>query len=391
MRIEARVSLHQCGRVALKGFLQLLETSDEMRRLWAGDLSDRTDDFIGLIFCPDGAWHKLVQCIRGHLDHQPCASRKAALIQYTQMHALARILLGLCLVTLVVQQGDASASVTVSAQPSTLSFWGMNAYLTKNERVGRDQIDVLGAKAHAAGVRWTREEFPWAYIDDNPTRRGRYRTEYDSRIRQVADQGLGIIGMLLTTPVWAYDPTCAPRDYWCPPASEHVQDYANFATWMVERYDGDGNADAPGSPRVAYWEIWNEPNDLALWHEIGQPGVTRKQRYGEMLVAAYAAIKQADPTAQVLIGGMYIYDGSNVGGAFEDGLYFLSGENGVFRQVPAAHNAYDIFSIHPYLPTTRPEAPEAHQSITLEGRIKQTRNWLRDPAVATVPTSRRSG
>jgi hypothetical protein len=287
-------------------------------------------------------------------------------------------MLGLCLLAPAAYQAGVSASVAHEAQPSTLSFWGINAYLTKNERVGRDNVDLLATKTIDAGARWTREEFPWAYIDDNPGRRGRYRTEYDSRIRQVAARGLGIIGMLLTTPAWAYDPTCEARDYWCPPAGEHVQDYANFAAWMVERYDGDGHADAPGSPRVAYWEIWNEPNDTALWHEIGTPRVTRKQRYGELLVAAYTAIKNADPTARVLIGGVYIFDGHFANDVLEDGLYFLNARNGVFQQVPAARDAYDIFSLHPYVPTTRPEAPEAHQSITVEGRIRLARNWLRD-------------
>ncbi len=292
------------------------------------------------------------------------------------MHRFIRIALGLSLLTLIAAgRPGTSAAVTTAAQPATISFWGMNAYLTKNERVGRDDIALLARKARDAGVRWTREELPWAYIEDS---QGRYRRDYDSRIGQVAAQGLGIVGMLLTTPTWARESSCS-GSYWCPPTTEHIPSFANFAAWMVERYDGDGNADALGSPRVAYWEIWNEPNDTALWPDIGTAGVTRKQRYGDLLVAAYRAIKNADPTAKVLIGGMYVFDTiSNI--TPEDGIVFLTGSNGVFEQVPAARNAWDVFSLHPYMPDRRPEAPEVHQSLPIEGRIKNTRAALDDPA-----------
>ena len=299
---------------------------------------------------------------------------------------LTALLLAIITVGLAGAQGGAPAQQHLlhlpllsngraTTQPEAISFWGMNAYLSKRERISAgDNLLELARLAREAGVAWTREELPWDLIEPNDDD---FRGVYDADLRLAAEQGFGIIGVLLTTPAWARDGTCA-GNYWCPPAD--VNEYAEFAAWMVERYDGDGRDDAPGSPRVAYWQIWNEPNDTALWPDIGGGPNARKLRYGQLLVAAYQAIKAADPTATVLSGGVYIYDGSCAGGLC-DGLNFFNAEGGVFRQVPAARQAFDIFAIHPYIPDRRPDDPAIPRIITVEGRIRNTRAWLDNPAV----------
>ena len=260
-------------------------------------------------------------------------------------------------------------------QPTDISFWGMNLYLSKRERrSANDNLSLLADMAYTAGVRWTREELPWDLIEPS---NGTFLTVYDANLRLASSKGFGIIGMLATTPAWARDSSCA-SNYWCPPAD--VNTFAAFAAWMVERYDGDGVNDAPGSPRIAYWQIWNEPNDTALWPDIAGGANARKLRYGQMLVATYQAIKAADPTAKVLIGGVYIYDGSCAGGVC-DGFNFLNATGGVFKQVPAARQAFDIFAIHPYIPDRRPDEPSIPRILTVEGRIRNTRSWLDTPAI----------
>jgi hypothetical protein len=262
------------------------------------------------------------------------------------------------------------ASSATQPQPGAISYWGMNLYLTKRERLQtHDNLTLLGQAARDAGVQWTREELPWDLIEPAP---GTFTPVYDDGLKQAAGQGFGIIGILLTTPDWARDPACA-SSYWCPPRDPN--DYARFAGYMAERYDGDGQNDAPGSPRIAAWEIWNEPNDTALWPDIGGGADARKRRYGDVLVAAYGAIKAADPTALVLTGGTYIFDGGCAGGIC-DGINFMGG---VFQQRPAARQAFDVFAIHPFIPTERPDAPNIPRLITVEGRIRNTRSWLDAP------------
>ncbi|MCD6402699.1 MAG: hypothetical protein J7K98_00005 [Candidatus Aenigmarchaeota archaeon] len=84
-----------------------------------------------------------------------------------------------------------------------------------------------------------------------------------------------------------------------------MTDYKNFLKVFVERYDGDGLDDMPGLKYpVRYWEIMNEPgtqgknpHDLKFFH--GTP-----QDYLEILKTSYFTIKEADPNAKVLMGGM---------------------------------------------------------------------------------------
>lgn len=276
-------------------------------------------------------------------------------------------LLGLIAFTLAPQ----AAVVAAPTQSNTISYWGMNLYLTKRERVNNgDNLPLLASMAKNAGVQWEREEFAWDLIE--PTNNS-FRTFNDASIKLAADSGLNITGVLFTTPKWARDGACLSNPV-CPPANVH--EYAQFAAWMAERYDGDGISDAPGSPRIAAWQIWNEPNDPPLWPNLGSDPNARRRRYGEMLVASYQAIKAADPTALVLTGGVYVYDGSwchDMEGATCDGLRFMGD---VVRLVPAARNAFDVLAIHPQIPTNRPDAPEIPRLITVEGRVRNSRGWL---------------
>ncbi len=266
-----------------------------------------------------------------------------------------------------------------SVQPDQISFFGMNTYITGLERInndGDDGIATLIALGRAAGVEWAREELSWGNLE----RRGKNRWDwryFDRRLRQLAEAGYGIIGMLLTTPAWARVADCEERtqryaaagvyaeDYWCPPAN--VQDFADYVYAMVERYNGDGYRDAPGSPRVAVWQIWNEPNAWETW-----PGTPAE--YGALLQAGYAAVKAADPTAIVLTGGLYVLDGhwaDTIG--HSDGLRFL---DAALAAVPEAWYAFDALAIHPYLPDVAPDQPGILSQVTLWGRIATSRDWL---------------
>ena len=261
----------------------------------------------------------------------------------------------------------------VPLQPTSISYFGMNLYLTKVERRSAgDNLPLLADLAKQAGVRWTREELVWSLIEPN---QNDLRAIYDASLLLAAQKGFGIIGMLLTTPQWARDPSCRPQHeaYWCPPADAAT--YARFAAWMAERYDGDGFQDAPGSPRIAAWELWNEPNDVGNWADIGADGDARKRRYGELMIATYAAIKAADPSATVLIGGTYLFDQGCAGGIC-DGINFLSGPGGVFGQLPQARQAFDVFATHPYATPTAPDALDIPRIVLIEGTTRAARSWL---------------
>lgn len=290
---------------------------------------------------------------------------------------------------------------TVVPQPTTVSFFGMNTYFTGLERYWTDQeqdyhnpsITVLMELGRAAGVEWGREELSWDNLQyapgvwDNHVR-SRF---YDKQLLAMAQSGYGIIGMLVTTEKNARVADCDERiarytgnpEYvpqgpiWCPPAN--LQQFQDFVRSTVERYDGDGTEDAPGSPRIAVWQVWNEPNHWETW-----PGSA--EEYGRFLEAAYHGVKAADPTALVMIGGLYVLDGQSAVlgncACHKDGLVF-------FREVldayPAAWNAFDVLAIHPYMPFDAPDSPDLLAKVTLWGRITTTQQWL------AAQTQRRGG
>jgi aryl-phospho-beta-D-glucosidase BglC (GH1 family) len=58
---------------------------------------------------------------------------------------------------------------------------------------------------------------------------------------------------------------------------------------VAARYKPDG---------VTTFEIWNEPNNASFWQPRPNPAA-----YTADLIAAYAAIKKASPSAFVISGG----------------------------------------------------------------------------------------
>jgi hypothetical protein len=82
--------------------------------------------------------------------------------------------------------------------------------------------------------------------------------------------------------------------------------YLDFISQAAERYDGDGINDAPGSPVVTYWEIgvemwrgegWSAKHGGKIWFG-GTP-----EKYADLFVRTYKAIKSANPNAVVGMAG----------------------------------------------------------------------------------------
>jgi hypothetical protein len=273
----------------------------------------------------------------------------------------------LALFALLVLVPFLPAAVPVQAQnrqPATPpGLFGLNMYVTGRER-SEAEAAALVQLAGPIGARWTREEICWACWGNSAE-----NAFYDRRIKLLADAGIGIIGMLLTTPERYRDPACVryarssgEPEYWCAPT-----DMAAYARWVgqvVERYDGDGVNDAPGSPRVAVWQIWNEPDQDGTWLPRADPAA-----YATMQRLAYAAIKQADPTAIVLNGGVYTFDGV--------------GQNNFMDRVVefGGWDSFDVLAIHPWLIDHPPDNPALINpregfDVTIPGRIALAQRWI---------------
>jgi hypothetical protein len=76
----------------------------------------------------------------------------------------------------------------------------------------------------------------------------------------------------------------------------HVAEYKRFLRKVVERYDGDGIDDAPGSPVINYWQLGNEIENRRAWSDS-------IENYCRLLNISYEVIKQANPAAKLVLAG----------------------------------------------------------------------------------------
>jgi len=73
------------------------------------------------------------------------------------------------------------------------------------------------------------------------------------------------------------------------------QAYREYVRAVVERYDGDGQGDAPGSPVVRFWQVDNEPN-------LVRQGTA--QQYAQLVRMTYEAAHQASENCRIVLGGV---------------------------------------------------------------------------------------
>lgn len=258
---------------------------------------------------------------------------------------------------------SAPATAQDAQSPRRPGLFGLNMYITGRERDENEARALIG-KARRIGAAWSREEISWAAWGND--RGNRF---YDRRIKLLTDAGIGVIGMLLTTPERYSSPECLSYAhitqqpaYWCAPTDPAA--YAAWAAGVVERYDGDGIDDAPGSPRIDAWEIWNEPDQDGTWLPHADPVA-----YAHLLRAAHDAIKAADPTALVLNGGVMTFDGVGV--------------NNFMSQVVAVAgwDSFDVLSLHPWLIDYAPDEPSLinpreRYDVTIPGRLAMAQRWV---------------
>lgn len=137
--------------------------------------------------------------------------------------------------------------------------------------------------AAAAGIGWVRFTFGYSRIA-RPD--GDYVfTPYDALVAKAHAEGLQVLGTLGLATEWnTTAPPGAPDLIRYPPRDEDA--FAEYVAHTVAHY-----------PDIRYWELWNEPDLPGYWH--GTPA-----QYARLLARTYQAVKQANPAAQVVLGGL---------------------------------------------------------------------------------------
>jgi len=217
--------------------------------------------------------------------------------------------------------------------PKLPSVFGVQLYGTINEE--RTALNQM----REARVYWTRWPVSWAGIEPANTTPEHFSWGIDASVWNAYSMGAEMIMTIHNNPDWAATYANGPIDL------ADLSEFAQFMGALAERYDGDGYLDAPLSPVVEYFEMYNEPDagvELRAQSGYGYWGPFGDQ-YAQMLCAVYPAVKAANPDAQVLLGGI-AYD--NFLDGFGGGLFVREFLGDVLTA--GGGNCFDIANFHYY-------------------------------------------
>ena len=221
----------------------------------------------------------------------------------------------------------------------------------------------------STGATWNRWPLYWDKIEHNPND---FHWAYQD-LTVIADiaHGLKIDAILLGTPTFyrtgvmddrepiapaqspmqlAQAQTAAPQGLYefvftdgtdVPGAGKTINEsnvWARFVREAVNRYKPNGILSQDqgwvAGEGITHWEMWNEPDLDSFWDGT-------LDNYARLLKVGYLAAKHADPDAQIISGGMAVY---------EKPLYYTDLMNLYDADPLAAANHYfhDIYAVHNY-------------------------------------------
>ncbi|MDF2581558.1 MAG: hypothetical protein K0R33_201 [Mycobacterium sp.] len=212
----------------------------------------------------------------------------------------------------------------IDESPSTIGIADSELYLSASLAEINARLDLM----QSLGVTNVRIMVPWAGVQplhpDTPFGLGAPRWgQLDMVVNAAAARGMGILGVLNSTPVWASESTPINGE----PAN--FDRFAAFAKSVALRY-GD---------KISAYEVWNEPNSIQFWNTLDPAS------YTEMLKKTYTALKQAAAqlgTDITVIGGV-VGAGKTWPGLTLNPIDFVRG-----MYAAGAHGYFDALSFHPY-------------------------------------------
>jgi hypothetical protein len=167
-------------------------------------------------------------------------------------------------------------------------------------------------------LKWIRQQVRWESIE--PVKGQRDFTYLDQVIDEMVTYNYKLLLSVVKAPSWANPNGGMPLN---------PQDFADFMGAIATRYKS----------KVASYEMWNEQN---LASEAGKP--IEVGRYVQLLKAGYTAIKQVDPFAVVVFGGLSPVGFTDVNAVVDDVAYL--------KQIYAynggeAKKYFDVLGAHP--------------------------------------------
>jgi hypothetical protein len=201
------------------------------------------------------------------------------------------------------------------------------------------------AEAAAAGAGQVRIPLAWAMVEPTNTSPSEFRwsATYEEGLARIAANEMGMILTIEGNPSWAATNPGGPID------KVPISEFVDFVVAAVQRY-------SVPPYNVKLWEFYNEPdNGDELWAIAAGLGYwgNEPEAYADLLAAVYQPIKEADPEAQVLLGGIAHdwYDWWEEDEELYDGPFVRDFLDRVLSRVQEnGGGSFDVLNFH-YYPT----------------------------------------
>jgi Cellulase (glycosyl hydrolase family 5) len=221
-------------------------------------------------------------------------------------------------------------------------FYGMNAQnlFDNSSSTWGPQLSAMAG----GGIQLVRYDARWQNVEPNAPSNGHHSYnwgQFDSIVSALAQHSLRWYPIIDYSTNWA---GVIRGDSNSEVAQNHVGDFATYANVFAQRYGRSGafwksHASLPYLP-VIHYEIWNEENaDLFLHPQTSAP-----EHFADLYMAARAAIKPVDPSAEVIVGGLAL---GTAGGGPDENEFLRR----MVAHRPDMRGNTDAVALHPYQAT----------------------------------------
>jgi len=165
-------------------------------------------------------------------------------------------------------------------------------------------VDTYDTRLDDLGIRWIRLSGPSGVVwDADEPEKGKYNwSRIDNCVSLFHKHNVNTVVTVLCFNKWDQGiGTLKVPGIPVTKLPKHLMEYQSFLKRVVERFDGDGIDDAPGSPVIRYWQIENEPDGIG-WRDT-------PKNFAKLVKISYKVIKETNPNAKVVLSGIATPDG----------------------------------------------------------------------------------
>ena len=240
-------------------------------------------------------------------------------------------------------------------------FWGVSPQAAPSA----EQFQRL----RAGGVDSVRIPISWAATQPLSGTEANF-TAPDQLVAGAAAAGLNVLPFVYDAPSWAVTQARVPGSSARAPKTLPVKTgaqrsaWSNFLKLVVARYGSGGsfwaaNPSLPENP-IRTWQIWNEEN---FKYFVTRPSPSD---YGKLINISYAAVKSVDPSAKLILGGMFARPKEAEFKGKPPQAYFATDFlDQLYTSTPGIKRKFVGVALHPYTTKYQQLTPDIEEFLTV--------------------------